>query len=289
MINKLKKCRFCSSTDYAPLFIKDNYEIAKCNSCNFIFLNFAPTKGFLVNYYSEDFFNDKGTKHGFSNYEKESSNIQKSFKERIEILRKHQNSGSLLDIGCATGTFMEIATNYWKVFGIEISPYATKVAKKKGLNISGGTLEDRPYKNAKFDVITLWDTIEHLPDPVNTIKLLGNMVKLNSIIALTTGDVGSMASRISGKYWHLYNIPQHLSYFNRRSISDLLNKGGFKIKEITYPPVYFTLDYILFRLLTFYNLKFAMPLYNMLSNKNLLDINLKINLHDIMMVVAQKK
>lgn len=288
MIKKLNRCRVCSSTNYTSLFIKDHYGVTKCNQCNLVFLNFAPSDKFLVNYYSENFFKDSGIKHGFSNYEKEVSNLRKSFTEHIKTLQKYQDDGSLLDIGCATGVFMELAARYWQVYGIEISPYASRIAQEKRLKVFNGKLQDSPYTKMKFNVVTLWDTIEHLTNPLETVQLLGKMIKPKGIIALTTGDVNSLAAKISGRHWHLYNIPQHLSYFDRKTITNLLSKGGFAVREICYPGVNFTLDYFLFRLISFYKLRLILPFYKELSQKNFLNVNLKINLSDIMLVVAQK-
>lgn len=288
MIKKQNHCRICLSTDSKLLFTKDGYDIVQCNNCHLVFLNFAPDDKFLTDYYSKNFFHDSGSKHGFSNYETESKNLQKTFKQHIEILRKYQNNGNLLDIGCATGTFMEEAVKYWQVYGVEISSYASGVAKQKKLKVFTGKLEESPYKKQKFNIVTLWDTIEHLPDPLATMGLIFQMTEPDGIIALTTGDIGSRLSKVSGRFWHLYNIPQHLSFFNRKTITHLLSKSGFKVKEITYPDVNFTLDYLLFRLITFYKLKFAFPVYLKLKKK-LLHINFKINIGDIMLVIAQKK
>lgn len=287
-ITKLNDCRLCRSNSFHLLFLKEGYEVVKCSNCNLVFLNFAPTEKFITDYYAEDFFNDSGTKHGFSNYKKEADNIKKTFRERTVLLKKYKNSGTLLDIGCAMGTFMEMAAESWDVYGIEISSYASKIAKEKKLKVFNGRLQNAPYINSKFDIVTLWDTIEHLNDPLETVQFIGKMLKPGGIIALTTPDVGSAVARISGKYWHLYNIPQHLSYFSKNTIGDLLNKGGFKVKEISYPGVYFSMDYLLFRLTTFYKLKLFFNIYKNLSRKDLFDACLKINLYDIMLVIAQK-
>src|SRR3990172_6416454 len=123
-IKKLNKCRFCKSTDYKVLFIKYGYEVAKCNECGLTFLNFDPDNEFFSNYYAEDFFNDPGIKHAYSDYEKEAESLKKSFKSRIAILSKYQSNGTLLDIGCATGAFMEVTSSRWDVYGIDVSEYA---------------------------------------------------------------------------------------------------------------------------------------------------------------------
>lgn len=286
--NRLGFCRLCQSLDFSALFIKDGYEISRCSKCGFRFLDFNAPSDFLRDYYSRDFFEDPGVKHGFSNYESETENLRITFSERIEALRKLKPSGSLLDIGCATGAFMAEASRYWKVSGVEISLYAAGEARKKNLEVFAGAVEDSPNIKEKFDVVTLWDTIEHLNDPLRTMEKIKKITYPDAIVALTTGNVASFTARISGQHWHLYNIPQHLSFFDEKSITKLLEEGGFKVLKITYPSVNFTLDYLLFRLLTFYKIKAFIPFYQKLKQRGLLKANVRMNLYDIMQVIAQK-
>lgn len=286
---KLGYCRLCLTENVLSLFTKEGYEVARCRRCGFTFLNSQITPQFLKDYYSENFFNDPGIKHGFSNYENEFESLKITFAERINIIKKYKPMGSLLDIGCATGTFMLVAKKFWRVYGAEISSYASQVASGKGLEVYTGEIENSPYANLKFDVITLWDTVEHLIDPNKTFETIKMLTNPGSIVALTTGDVRSLFSKLSGKYWHLYNIPQHLSYFDQKSISKLFESHGFKIKQINYPSVNFTLDYLMFRLLTFYKINRLIPLYRWLSGKNALNKSIKVNLGDIMFVIGQRE
>ena len=287
-IKKLNKCRLCKSDDYKVLFVKYDYEVAKCNECGMTFLNFDPDDKFFTNYYAEDFFNDPGIKHAYSDYEKEAESLKKSFKDRVNIISTYQPGGTLLDVGCATGAFMEVAASNWDVYGVDVSEYAIEQAKKKNLKAFSGVIRDSPFKDQKFDVVTLWDTIEHVADPQETIQQISEMTKPGSVVALTTGDVGSSIAKLSGRYWHLYNIPQHLSYFDKTTITKMLKQAGFEIVEILYPPIHLSLDYLVFRFVTFYKLKFAFNLYTSLKKTGLLNANLNINLYDIMFVVAKK-
>lgn len=289
IISRLDCCRICRSDNFKILFEKYGYGIARCRSCGLTFLNFSPDDEFFKNYYAEDFFKDPGTKHGFSDYEGEVENLRKTFRERIELLRNYKPQGTLLDIGCATGAFMESAREFWPVYGVEISEYACRLARAKGLAVFQGTLRDKPYQNLKFDVVTLWDTLEHLADPLGTLQELAQITNEGAIVAVTTGDVGSLVSRISGKFWHLYNIPQHLSFFDQRSITGLFEQSGFVVKEINYPSLNFSLDYLMFRFVTFYKIAYLRPFYNFLKQRKRLNRNLKINLFDVMLVVAQRK
>lgn len=289
IIKKVNNCRLCKNKNLDVLFVKEKYEIVKCQKCDLIFLNFDPDSEFLKHYYSEDFFNDPGIKHAFSNYEEEAPSLKKTFTDRIARICKYVKNGTLLDIGCATGTFLEAAASYWKVCGVDVSDYAILQARTKGLEAYTGEIQNISVVNtSRFDVVTLWDTIEHVADPGEVIKYVNKIVLPGGVVALSTGDVGSVFSKLCGRYWHLYNIPQHLSFFDKTTITTLLEENGFKIMEITYQPSHLTLDYLLFRFITFYKLQMLMPIYKYLKEKGYLNGDVKINLYDIMLVIAQK-
>jgi len=287
-IKKLNRCRLCATKNYSLLFTRVGYEVAKCNICGFVFLNFDPDASFFSNFYSAEFFNDSGTRHAYNDYESEAQSMKKTFANRVDALRKYGQGGSLVDIGCATGAFMERATRFWKTYGIDVSRYAIDLAKKKNLDVVCGDLLTTQFNNQKFDVVTLWDTIEHVTDPRSTLKRIYEITNTGGVVALTTGDVGSLTARLCGKFWHLYNIPQHLSFFSKQSITDILKETGFSVREISYPPLTLTTDYLAFRLVTFYKLNFALPLYKFLKKFGFLKYEIKINLYDIMFVIATK-
>lgn len=256
--------------------------------CNLVFLNFEPTDTFLKQYYAEDYFNNAEEKQGYSHYENESKSLHATFLQRIKQIRKFRDGGSLLDVGCATGAFLEAASKYWDVSGSEISEYAAKMARQKGFQVYEYQTEELENLTTKFDVVTMWDVIEHVAQPVKTIKLVGKIVKPGGVIALTTGDVESFVAKLSGRKWHLYNIPQHLSYFDTKTMQKLLAQGGFTIKEIRYPGLYLTLDYLFFRFITSFKWSFASAWYRRFSQSRFSKIALKMNLFDIMQVIAQK-
>ena len=292
MVNTIKNldcCRLCRSPYYHILFIKENYNVAKCDTCGMVFLDFDPDEKFFTDYYSKEFFNDKGTKHAYNDYEKEAGSLKKSFIRRSDIIKKYKDNGSLLDLGCATGAFMETASKYWQVAGVDISEYAISQAKLKNLDVFCGELKDSLYVKQKFDVIPLWDTIEHVSNPKLTIQQADKILNTGGILALTTGDIDSVFSKLCGRFWHLYNIPQHLSFFDKTTVPKLLEDEGFIVREILYLPINLTLDYLLFRLITFYKLDFLRPFYKYLKGLNLLDKSININLYDIVFVVAQTK
>jgi hypothetical protein len=91
-----------------------------------------------------------------------------------------------------------------------------------------GVVEDVPGAS-RFDVITLWDVIEHMTDPKSAVRHVHDLLSNNGLIAINTVDSGSVPAKLLGKYWHLVVPPEHLEYFSRKSLVRLLEDAGFEV------------------------------------------------------------
>ncbi|MCL4439097.1 MAG: class I SAM-dependent methyltransferase, partial [Firmicutes bacterium] len=154
-----------------------------------------------------------------------------------------------------------------------------------GIQVISGTLEDEVFAPGSFDLVTMWDVIEHLPNPVHTLNIINKILKPAGVLTLTTGDIASLFAKISGAKWHLINIPEHVFYFNPKSIAEVLNKTGFKIIQIKYESSYYAVQYLLERLE-----KTMLPksIVSLFKNIFPMEATLPMNLFDIMTVYAVK-
>lgn len=141
--------------------------------------------------------------------------------------------GRLLDVGCGNGAYLEMLSELgWECWGTEISEQAAAWARKRGLNVRVGVLEDLDYPNESFDVITLWHVIEHLPQPLQTLQRIFELLKPGGMVLLGTPNVASTWSKLFGRYWDGLHIPFHLQLFSPKTISQLLTAAGFKIQFV---------------------------------------------------------
>jgi SAM-dependent methyltransferase len=108
--------------------------------------------------------------------------------------------------------------------------------------------EATPFASETFDAVTLWDVLEHLPDPHAALAELSRVLRPGGRILLTTGDVGSLAARLSGARWHLYSLPEHLFFYSRRSLRLLLETHGFRVESLRAESSVYTLGYLVERL-----------------------------------------
>lgn len=166
----------------------------------------------------------------------------------LATIRRHARGGRLLDVGCSAGFFLNAARLQFEVFGIEPSRWAGGFAREH-LKLSGihPTLEEARFPDAHFDVVTLIDVIEHLPDPLRLMREISRITKPGGVVYIVTPDIASLSARcLRGKWWGLR--PAHIYYFSRKTLAALLEKTGYEVlSERSYGRI-FTWQYWLSRL-----------------------------------------
>jgi SAM-dependent methyltransferase len=115
--------------------------------------------------------------------------------------------------------------------GVEPSRWATSVGTARGLPIVNGTIENLPDTVPLFDAVTIWDVIEHLPDPLGDLRRIRPLIRPGGVIAISTMDVEAPVARLLGRHWPWY-MQMHLYYFSRKTLSRLVEQAGYEVIEI---------------------------------------------------------
>ncbi|MCK5440294.1 MAG: class I SAM-dependent methyltransferase [Maribacter sp.] len=161
--------------------------------------------------------------------------------KKVQLINKYcLEEKTLLDVGAGTGDFLLKAKNRnWKVEGVEPNREAKMRAKEKGIDLySGlGTLVDR-----KYNVITLWHVLEHLPNLDNQIKQLVSLLNENGTLIIAVPNFKSFDAQYYQKYWAAYDVPRHLWHFSKRTIEKLFS--GHKMKVVKTKPMVFDAFYV---------------------------------------------
>ena len=158
-----------------------------------------------------------------------------TFSESLDAHRgASRPSGRLLDVGCHVGTFIELAEQAgYDVEGVEPSRWAAKRAEERVRGtVRLGVVEDAPLPEGAYDVVTMWDVIEHLPDPASTLRAVHSALRPGGVFAVTTMDVEALFPRVAGRCWPWY-MQMHLVYFSRRTLGELLRRCGFEVVEVS--------------------------------------------------------
>ena len=239
-----KNCSLCNKKTANFFTQKNSYNLYKCRNCGLIFIFPVPENHLEI--YSPDYFSGAQKGFGYVDYEIDKKAMSSTLNSYLDKIEKFiPNNGKLLDVGTATGFFMELAKQRgWEVQGVEISEYAVQKAREKGLNITTGTLENSDFKEGSFNLITFWDVVEHLSNPKLTLSLAYRILKKDGVIAINTPDSGSFIARLLSRGWHLIVPPEHLFLFNQKNLSNLLKEIGFEILFVGKIGKRFTLQYV---------------------------------------------
>lgn len=210
------------------LFYSQGYPIVKCPSCNQIFTG----KRFPSND-RQDFYNDvKYFKQMYGRFKLHPSQVWHRIvaRRRLKLISRFKPKGKLLDTGCGYGIFLAVAKqNGWLVWGVELSKPACEYAQSLyQLNIFNGELENANLPDQFFDVITIWDVLEHIPNPAKFLNQVRRTIKSDGYLALSTPNIDSMAARISRAKWWSLCPEQHLWHFNPKILGRLLSEQGFE-------------------------------------------------------------
>lgn len=230
-------CNLCNS-DSTTLFMRVcGFNIVKCKKCSLIYINPRLKFNQLKSIYNNTYFKNRAFKdfkyalYGYENYLSEKKDIIDTFARRLRIIERYKKPGKLLDIGCALGFFLELASKRgWKSYGIEVSKAAADYAKKNKHSVFNGTLEEASYKKESFDAVTIFDVIEHLPNPKKTVLQIKKLLKPKGIIAVTTPNIGSLAAKVLGSGWEeIKRVREHTYFFSDKTLRELLESAGFKV------------------------------------------------------------
>jgi 2-polyprenyl-3-methyl-5-hydroxy-6-metoxy-1,4-benzoquinol methylase len=153
---------------------------------------------------------------------------------------------SLLDVGCSSGVFMAAArARGVDAQGVEPAQKAAKTAQEAGFEVFCGTLEQAEFPAGSFDAVTILEVIEHLRDPVSLLQECLRVLKPGGVLAIGTGNTGSLTVRVLGTEWDYLQIARHgghISFFNPQSMRLLAQRTGFEIERIRTRRVSFVAD-----------------------------------------------
>ena len=202
----------CTSSNYG-----EHGPVYRCNDCNLVFIDDDTSEENIIKSY---------TNAQDPVYTNEINARIKTFGVHLRRLVKYfPKAGKLLDVGAYTGVFLNLARQAgWTVSGIEPSIWAVK--QTRNLSIKNDILRPNLFSKSSFEVVTIWDVIEHFSDPIFALKTVFAYLKSGGVLAMTTMDVESITARIMGKRWPWY-MRMHRVYFSKKTIKGMLTKAGF--------------------------------------------------------------
>jgi len=249
-----------------------------------------PYDQFIKKFYNAGYFTGEDGAGAYQNYRGDKSYIIKNMEAVLARIKKIKPKGKLLDVGCAYGYFVELALkNGFDAYGFDPSSHAVSHVPKEVHNRIGQHLvSEVSYKKQSFDVISILDVFEHLSDPISDIKKLRSFLKNDGIIVIATGDTGSLAARLLQRRWTFYIPPQHLFFFNKKTITETLRRAGFAPLSFFRIGKWVSLSYVLHLASTSSESALAKFLLPIVEYLGLSRIPLYLSMGDNMVVIARK-
>jgi 2-polyprenyl-3-methyl-5-hydroxy-6-metoxy-1,4-benzoquinol methylase len=236
----IDSCQLCGSQRRTTKFEEPPFAVVTCSDCSLVYVTPRLSGDALAKVYGESYWkSDNPKSRGYADYAREASLYLKTFRRRMALVQRFARPGSkILDIGCAAGYFMQVMRDAGHdVLGIEPSASIARVAQQTlgEDRVFIGDLDDAPadrgYREGRFDLITLWDVIEHIPDPQHALRRIRTMLAPGGRLLLETQNVASRWARVLGPRWHHYKHEEHLYHFNPSTIKKLLADCGFTVEH----------------------------------------------------------
>lgn len=229
------ECPVCKSKDLQKFTLcedctvsHETFHVKQCAQCNLGITTPRPETEKLGSYYqSEEYISHSGKSSGGVGFVYK---LARSFSlkwKRAKILG-NKKEGSILDFGCGTGDFLNTMQNSgWSITGVEPSSEARLKAEILTSIKINGSLDE--LVSQKFDVITAWHVVEHVPDLIQTVQKLKRLLKEDGIIFIAVPNYQSPDGITYKEYWAGFDVPRHLWHFSKKSMSMLFDSEGLKL------------------------------------------------------------
>ncbi|MFH1282276.1 MAG: glycosyltransferase [bacterium] len=219
-------CILCDSKRKKILAKKREYTVNKCRGCGLVFVSPRATLEEQGKLYENEY---------MANLEITKDVLIKANKERLEFVERFKKKGSLLDIGCGMGYFLDLAEKgNWSVKGADVSHYALEYCKKHySFDVESGENNDLPYADQKFDAVALWHVLEHLRNPLELLVKARERLADDGLLFIEVPNIRFLLEILRpAKLRSNSEVSEHFYYFSHKTMKRLLSLAGFEVKAI---------------------------------------------------------
>ena len=220
-------------------------QIVQCRNCGYVYANPRWSGEEILEAY---------TAVTDETYVQERAGRELTFQKHLRAMEKRlgqANGRSLLDVGAYIGVFVEAAAQAgWQACGVEPSEWAAAVAQQRGLPVIHGTQAAPELAGKQFNVVTMWDVIEHVADPSDEIGKAYELLVPGGWLVVHTMDISSLMARLMGSRWP-WLMDMHIHYFSQKTLQQMLEKNGFEVVWSGAEGRYLRLNYLTSRVEAF--------------------------------------
>lgn len=238
---EVRACQLCGSAERSTNFQDGPFQVVTCRQCGLVYVTPRLQGEALAAVYDEGYWKSDDPKlRGYADYAREADLYLKTFRRRMALVSRWLPARArVLDVGCAAGYFLRVLQEHGHdVHGVELSQaIAVEAIKALGQErVHIGTLDDAvaamDYRPQSFDLVTMWDVVEHIPEPQQVLRRVRELIKPGGRFLLETQNVASRWARLLGRRWHHYKHDEHLYHFTPTTIRRLLDDCGFRVLDL---------------------------------------------------------
>jgi 2-polyprenyl-3-methyl-5-hydroxy-6-metoxy-1,4-benzoquinol methylase len=260
-----------------PAMRKDGYELVSCQECRLLMRRDLPAQDELEEIYALEYFKHDAAHpvDGYADYLADSERHRETARRRLALVARFApGRARLLDVGAAAGFFVDEATRAgWEAEGIDVAAHVVEWGREE-LRVPL-RVGDISQVQGTYGAVTMWDYIEHSLDPVGELAKANELLEPGGVVAVSTGDLDSLAARVTRSHWHLLTPRHHNFFFSERTLRRLLDTKGFEVVWSGHPGTRYSVAHLA------YKLGLSVP-------ARLARYSLPVNLFDIVTVVARK-
>lgn len=253
---RIASCPLCRSAEVRTRFQLRGYSVVRCTACGFQFNADFVGGGAESGTFSEDYYRQQqqaAFAKQFADFRHDPSTPV--YLQRLAFIERHVRPGRILDVGCGLGVFLRLAGERgWQTQGVELSQFAARFAREThGLEIHNGMLADFSAPDGSFDVVTFWDSIEHVAQPREDFEKAVRLLRPGGLLLFTTDNFACLVADVAAALYYLslgrYTYPlervyidRNLAYFTDASFRRLL--AGADIRPLLWEKMEYPLDKI---------------------------------------------
>lgn len=222
-MNEKSCCPACHETQKQLRGEKGDFKVYVCQKCGTLY---TAGKKAAAPFIYDDYYD--GSNLAIPDF------VERRVTDIVRSFEKYRQNNRFLDVGCGAGTLLKAALNEgWQAEGIDVSRSSVEFLRKQGIKVFHGDLSAARFSEGSFDVAAAIEILEHIPEPINVLKEIYQVLRPGGLLWATTPHGKGASARLLGVRWTCVTPPEHLHLFSVKGIKNLLEEAKFRNVRIS--------------------------------------------------------